>query len=242
MPRRSAVPTTALSVTAAALALLTGCSGEDPAASPTFTAVETTPDNTGGDTGGGDHTGPQPSATSDTGAADAVSGTTTVTPQSDADALSSVPGTDRPASLTGGGWSGSSVRCNTGDPWVYAAEGAPGQVVICLDDDVLYAVDTDNPYGGDDAYAATSAVCPVSGTGRDRYVWHHADTGWTEYDGTTRYVMDIFSGRGRPDLTDAANIVEDAYDGAWTNPDVTAPTLKWCRNAGDSPTTRLLAG
>ncbi|MGP5270451.1 hypothetical protein ACTXK0_08570 [Corynebacterium variabile] len=208
----------------ASLLLLSACSGGDDGATPTFTVVETNAADTSDPT----EAEPQPTVVDDGAPVEAES----------SDAAS---GTDRPASLTETGWSGSAVRCNYGDPWVYAAQGRPGQVVICLDGDELYAVDTGNPYGGDGAYAATSAVCPVSGTSRDRYVWHHADTGWTEYNGTTRYVMDIFSGRGKMDLTDTDNLVEDSYDGSWTNTEVKVPTLRWCQNAGDSPTVHLLS-
>lgn len=148
---------------------------------------------------------------------------------------------DRPASLTEAGWAGSPVRCEYGDSWIYAAQGTPGQVVICVGDDFLYAVDTGQGYSGESAYSGISAVCPLAGAGRERYVWYHADTGWTEYDGTTRYVMDIFSGRGEVDLTDKDNLARDTYDGAWENTAVDIPTLQWCASTGESPTDRLLS-
>lgn len=149
---------------------------------------------------------------------------------------------ERPATHTASGWTGTSVRCKYGDTWVYAARGGSGQVVICLDDDELYVVDADNAYEGSGAYTATNAVCPVRGSGDQRYVWGHADTGWTEYNGTTRYIMDIFSGEGEMDLTGVDNLVTDPYDGAWSNSDVELPELQWCSEPRDSPAEKLLAG
>lgn len=209
-----------------AAVLLSSCSGDDDGAYPRFTSAPNTADG-GGLTDGVD----------DADVAGTVDGADEVDAAVEPDDAGQQ---DRPASLTETGWVGSSVRCNYGDRWVYAAQGDPGKVVICVDDDELYVVDTGTPYAGDTGYAATSAVCPVSGTARDRYVWHHADTGWTEYDGTALYIMDIFSGRGEMDLTDVDNLVEDSYDGAWTNPDVEIPTLRWCQSGSESPTANLL--
>lgn len=236
MHRRLTVPVATTALAGAVAVLLTACSeGVDDGAAPTFTPADTvSADAAATDSGA--------SAPTTTAAAPSGLVRDTGTAASPRESGRHGSGSDRPASLTDAGWAGTSTKCRHGDPWVYAAQGDPGQVAICVSDDFLYAVDTGRPGGYDAAQEFLTSVCPVEGNSPGRFVWNNSDVGWTEYNGTSHSVMDVIDGAGEMDLGDARNLVQDSYDGAWTNTGVDIPDLRRCNSDRDwSRTDRLLS-
>lgn len=236
MHRRLTVPVATTALAGAAAVLLTACSeGVDDSAAPTFTPADTV----SADAAVTDSGAPAPTTTA---AVPFGAARDTGTAASSGDSGRRGTGSDRPASLTDAGWAGTSTKCRHGDPWVYAAQGDPGQVVICVSDDFLYAVDTGRPGGYDAAQQPLTSVCPVEGNSPGRFVWNNSDVGWTEYNGTSHSVMDVVDGAGGMDLGDARNLIQDSYDGAWTNTGVDIPDLRRCSSDHDrSRTDRLLS-
>jgi hypothetical protein len=234
--RRLTVPVVTTALAGAVAVLLTACSeGVDDSATPTFTPADTV----SADAAATDSGAPTPTTTA---AVPSGSVRDTGTAASPRDSGRHGSDSDRPASLTDAGWAGTSTKCRHGDPWVYAAQGDPGQVVICVSDDFLYAVDTGRPGGYDAAQQPLTSVCPVEGNSPGRFVWNNSDVGWTEYDGTSHSVMDVVDGAGEMDLGDARNLIQDSYDGAWTNTGVDIPDLRRCNSDRDrSRTDRLLS-
>lgn len=176
------------------------------------------------------------------GSATASSGTSGTSGASADDPSS--PEESRPDNLTDAGWSDSNAKCLTGDPWVYAAEGSPGQVVICVNNGLLYPVTNESTGTPDPTqYQSLMTVCPASDDAEvtGRFTEGHMDIGWTEYDGLTRWDYDMYSGRGEPHLVDPENLSKTHYDGFWTRPDVDLSTLTGCQGARGSRTERFIA-
>lgn len=150
-------------------------------------------------------------------------------------------GSNLPDGFTGRGWVSTDYTCLDGDQWVYAAEGPPGKMILCLHGTLLYPGGDVSSTADLEQFKGVNVVCPIVD---DNPVGHftisRADTGWIELQGTTRYVMDIFSGRGEMSLNDPDNLTEEQYDAFWTNTEVSLPGMSQCSGFTQSPTQRLL--
>lgn len=150
----------------------------------------------------------------------------------------------RPDNLTDVGWTDSNATCLTGDPWVYAAEGDPGQVVICVHDDLLYQATNDQTGAPEpDNFQAIGGFCPFGTNGQEmgQFNYDHGNIGWTEYNGTQRWEYDMYSGKGEQHLADPANLSESHYAAFWTNTEVDLSSLRFCTGERGSRSEHFLA-
>lgn len=168
--------------------------------------------------------------------------TTASTSSSDND--SSTPESSRPDNLTDAGWSDPSAQCLTGDPWVYAAEGDPGQVVICVHDDLLYQATSDQTEAPEpENFQTIGGFCSSGTNGQEKgqFNYDYGNVGWTEYNGTQRWEYDMYSGKGEQHLADPANLSESHYDAFWTNTAVDLSGLRFCTGGRGSRSEHFLA-